>query len=55
VNYWSALVDNPEPATNLVEALTGQPALTFREWAADHADEFRVLSTAAEVAEVTGP
>jgi hypothetical protein len=41
VNYWSALVDNPEPVTNTVEALTGQPARTFRQWAADHADEFR--------------
>jgi hypothetical protein len=45
VNYWSGLVDNPEPVTNTVEALTGQPARTFREWAADHANEFRGVIT----------
>jgi uncharacterized protein YbjT (DUF2867 family) len=50
VNYWSALVDNPEPVTNTVEALTGRPARTFREWAADHADDFRIRST-TEVAQ----
>jgi uncharacterized protein YbjT (DUF2867 family) len=50
VNYWSSLVDNPEPVTNTVEALTGRPARTFREWAAAHADDFRILST-AEVAQ----
>ncbi|WP_410785903.1 NAD(P)H-binding protein [Kribbella sp. C-35] len=49
VAYWASLVDNPEPVTTTVTELTGRPALTFAEWAAEHADEFRVLS-AAEVA-----
>ena len=38
-----------EPVTTTVAELTGRPALTFAEWAREHADEFRVLST-AEVA-----
>lgn len=47
--YWASLVDSPEPVTTSVAELTGRPALTFAEWAREHADEFRVLST-AEVA-----
>ena len=50
VAYWASLVDNPEPVTTTVAELTGRPALTFAEWADEHADEFRVLST-AEVAQ----
>ncbi|WP_327638015.1 NAD(P)H-binding protein [Kribbella sp. NBC_00482] len=50
VAYWASLVDNPEPVTTTVTELTGRPALTFAEWADEHADEFRVLST-AEVAQ----
>lgn len=50
VAYWASLVDNPEPVTTTVTELTGRPALTFAEWADEHADEFRVLS-AAEVAQ----
>ncbi|WP_238160309.1 nuclear transport factor 2 family protein [Kribbella pratensis] len=50
VSYWASLVDNPEPVTTTVAELTGRPALTFAEWAREHADEFRVLST-AEVAQ----
>src|SRR4051812_1304520 len=50
VNYWASLVDNPEPVTTTVAELTGRPALTFADWACEHADEFRVLST-AEVAQ----
>jgi uncharacterized protein YbjT (DUF2867 family)/ketosteroid isomerase-like protein len=49
VGYWASLVDNPEPVTTTVSELTGRPALTFAEWADEHASEFRVLST-AEVA-----
>jgi uncharacterized protein YbjT (DUF2867 family) len=49
VTYWSSLVDSPEPVTTTVTELTGRPALTFADWAHEHADEFRVLST-AEVA-----
>ena len=47
--YWGSLVDTPEPVTDTVESLLGRPALTFREWAEEHADEFRILPT-AEVA-----
>ena len=49
VTYWASLVDNPEPVTTTVPELTGRPALTFAQWADEHADEFRILS-AAEVA-----
>ena len=49
VSYWASLVDNPEPVTTTVAELTGRPARTFAEWAADHAAEFRVPTT-AEVA-----
>ncbi|MFC6158872.1 NAD(P)H-binding protein [Kribbella jiaozuonensis] len=45
VSYWASLVDNPEPVTTTVTELTGRPALTFTEWAHEHADEFRILST----------
>ncbi|MEU4391509.1 NAD(P)H-binding protein [Kribbella sp. NPDC023855] len=40
--YWASLIDTPEPVTSDVESLLGRPALTFREWAEEHADEFRV-------------
>jgi hypothetical protein len=38
---YAALVDEPAPATTAVEDITGVPPRTFREWAADHADDFR--------------
>lgn len=44
VTYWSSLVDNPEPVTTTVPTLLGRPALTYREWAEEHADEFRAIS-----------
>lgn len=50
VNYWASLIGNPEPVTTTVTELTGRPALTFADWAHEHADEFRILST-AEVAQ----
>ncbi|WP_020388217.1 NAD(P)H-binding protein [Kribbella catacumbae] len=40
--YWSSLVDSPEPVTDTVASLLGRPALTYRTWAEEHADEFRV-------------
>ncbi|MFF0340034.1 NAD(P)H-binding protein [Kribbella sp. NPDC004875] len=49
VAYWASLVDNPEPVTSTVSELTGRPALTFAEWAREHAAEFRVPTT-SEVA-----
>jgi uncharacterized protein YbjT (DUF2867 family) len=41
VEYWASLVSRPEPVTHTVEEITGRPARTFREWAADHASDFR--------------
>jgi uncharacterized protein YbjT (DUF2867 family) len=38
---WGAFVDAPEKITDTVPRLLGRPALTFREWAVDHADAFR--------------
>ncbi|GAB2633044.1 SDR family oxidoreductase [Kribbella swartbergensis] len=40
VAYWASLVDTPEPVTRTVPRLTGRPALTFAEWAQEHATEF---------------
>ena len=41
LNYWATLMTEPELVTYTVEAVTGGPARTFREWAIDHADDFR--------------
>lgn len=41
LDYWATLVSEPEPVTPTVEQVTGVPARTFREWAIDHADDFR--------------
>jgi uncharacterized protein YbjT (DUF2867 family) len=38
--YATMLTSEPE-LTATVEEITGSPARTFRQWAADHADEFR--------------
>jgi uncharacterized protein YbjT (DUF2867 family) len=38
---WADMVTAPEPVTSTVEEVTGVPARTFGEWAADHADAFR--------------
>ena len=38
---WADLVDSPERVTDTVERLLGRPAMTFRQWALDHADDFR--------------
>lgn len=35
------MVEKPEPVTHTVEEVTGTPARTFREWAANHTDDFR--------------
>lgn len=35
------MVTAPEQVTSAVEDLTGAPALTYRQWAVDHADDFR--------------
>ncbi|MEV7008813.1 NAD(P)H-binding protein [Streptosporangium sp. NPDC051022] len=41
LDAWAGLVARPEVVSPAVEKLTGTPARTFREWAADHADAFR--------------
>ncbi|MEU3601575.1 NAD(P)H-binding protein [Streptomyces sp. NPDC006798] len=35
------LLDEPEPVNGEVERITGTPARSFREWAVDHAEDFR--------------
>lgn len=37
----AGFVTDPEPVTPTVAEVTGRPARTFRQWAADHADDFR--------------
>jgi uncharacterized protein YbjT (DUF2867 family) len=39
--YWAKLIAEPEPVTRTVQEIAGAPARTFREWATDHADDFR--------------
>lgn len=38
---WAAFVSRPESVTTTVQDVTGAPAHTFGEWAADHAEDFR--------------
>jgi uncharacterized protein YbjT (DUF2867 family) len=38
---WGAMAEEPEPVTRTVEKVTGAPARTFRQWALDHAGDFR--------------
>lgn len=37
----AALVDHPAPITDIVQQVTGRPARTFADWAADHAHAFK--------------
>jgi uncharacterized protein YbjT (DUF2867 family) len=41
LNAYAQMMTQPEPVTTTVEEITGTPARTFREWAIDHADDFR--------------
>ncbi|MFC4529278.1 NAD(P)H-binding protein [Sphaerisporangium dianthi] len=41
VDAHAAMVAAPEPVTTTVEEITGAPATDFRQWAADHAADFR--------------
>jgi uncharacterized protein YbjT (DUF2867 family) len=41
LDAWARFVEQPELVTHTVEEVTGAPARTFREWATDHADDFR--------------
>ncbi|MFJ5099193.1 NAD(P)H-binding protein [Streptomyces sp. NPDC088557] len=40
LSHWSAHDGRPTPLTRTVEELTGHPARTFAEWAADHREAF---------------
>jgi uncharacterized protein YbjT (DUF2867 family) len=42
LNAWRATVGVPAFVTSTVADVTGSPARTFRQWAGDHADAFRV-------------
>lgn len=41
LDTWAAFVARPERVTSTVREITGNPARTLREWAADHVDDFR--------------
>ena len=41
LDTWARFVEEPELVTSTVERVTGTPARTFREWASDHAGDFR--------------
>ena len=41
LDAWAKMVTEPEPVTPTVEEVTGMSASTFRQWAIDHADDFR--------------
>ncbi|MET7451668.1 NAD(P)H-binding protein [Streptomyces sp. NPDC005574] len=44
IGYAAACLEQPGPTTDSVARLLGRPALTFADWAAEHADVFRELS-----------
>ncbi|SFA93780.1 Uncharacterized conserved protein YbjT, contains NAD(P)-binding and DUF2867 domains [Amycolatopsis marina] len=41
LDAWAELVTAPEPITTGVRDVIGRPPRTFREWAVDHAEDFR--------------
>jgi uncharacterized protein YbjT (DUF2867 family) len=41
LDYFAMLTRAPEVMSNVVQDVTGKPARTFRQWAAEHADHFR--------------
>ena len=41
LGYWSTIGQRQEPATTSVEQVLGRPALTFAQWAVEHAAAFR--------------
>ena len=41
LNAHAEFAEKPETVTSTVEALTGAPARTFRQWVIDHTDDFR--------------
>lgn len=41
LDYWSDTVEQPDVVRPTVEQITGQPARTLAQWAADHVSDFR--------------
>jgi hypothetical protein len=41
LDAWAGFVTEPEVVTTTVAEITGEPARPFRDWAAEHADDFR--------------
>ena len=41
LDAWARFVTQPERVTSTIEEVTGRSARTFRQWATDHADNFR--------------
>jgi hypothetical protein len=41
LDAWAAAIGQPALVTSTVAEITGTPARTFRDWATDHAAEFR--------------
>jgi uncharacterized protein YbjT (DUF2867 family) len=41
LGLWADAVGRSAPVSPVVEQVTGRPARTFAQWAADHADQFR--------------
>jgi uncharacterized protein YbjT (DUF2867 family) len=41
LDAWAAALGQPAYVTSTVEAITGKPARTFREWVFDHANQFQ--------------
>lgn len=40
LNYWAQALVHPTPTVHSAERITGRPARTFRDWAAEHLDAF---------------
>ena len=45
LDAWAAALGQPAFVTTTVEAITGLPARTFRDWVTDHTREFAIVST----------
>ncbi len=41
IGYWADRIEQPGPSSDAVEQILGRPALTFAQWAAEHAAAFR--------------
>lgn len=41
LNAWAAALGQPALITSKVQEITGKPPRRFREWVADHTEEFR--------------